>query len=111
MTASVVEVPLFIKKHDLTGLLKTLEKANKESVALLVKTMEDENQPIKVRLDCANALLGYNISVADMISKDQITRQISELKANGKVGRLGFGGNDDDKPEAPRLDMTTIQNV
>ncbi len=105
-----VEKPLFVKnKHELEGLLKQIAAGSGDAVDLLIKTMKrpDEEVSLKNKLECAKALIDFHKSIADQISKDQLTRQIAEIKAKGIVGM----GSTAEKIEAPRTDFLTIQEV
>lgn len=100
---------VFVKKrHELDDLLKHLDKVTLEAVDFLVETMHDVNQERKVRVACADKLIDYKINISEAISKDELTRQIAEIKATGLKTPLVEEGT---KPSAPRLDMHTIQSV
>jgi hypothetical protein len=102
---------MFIKrKHELTDLLKQLDSVTPEAVDLLAETMRNEKVGLKERLKCADILIDYKIAVSEAINKDELTRQIAEIKATGpKTPLVPATGNT--KPTGPRLDMTTIQKV
>lgn len=109
---SVVETTSFIKKkHELAGLLTAIEAGSKDAVALLVKTMnaeEEEGVSLKVKLECANALIDLQVRIAAEISKDQLTRQVAEIKAKGLLASPGDG---EPKRKPPITDFGTIQEV
>ena len=106
-----VATPVFVKRvHELASLLKLVEKGSKDAVDLLVDTMnaKDEDVGRKMRVQCAEALVTLQIKIADTISKDQLTRQIAEIKIKG----LTHGGETEEgKAKAPRVDFMTIQEV
>ena len=107
-----VEQPVFVKKkHELAGLLKALERGSEDAVDLIVETMNstDEKVSLKTKLDLAKALVDMQIRVADTISKDQLTRQIAEIKANGLKTPLALEPGQ--KRLAPMTDFNTIQEV
>lgn len=107
--ATAVEMPVFVKKHELSGLLKDLKATTKESLAYIEQMMKDEKETTKVRLDCAKYLVDTAVSLSDMISKDEITRNVAEIKAEGLSRPLGYEGGGKALP--PVLDMDTIQEV
>lgn len=114
ITAAItsVEMPVFVKrKHELADLLKAVERGSKSAVAVLVDTMESKDATIglKTRLECAKTLLDLQIKVVDQISKDQLTRQIAEIKANGLSKPLELQGEKKRLP--PTTDFDTIQDV
>lgn len=110
MAVALREGQIFVKKkHELTDLLKQLDRVTPDAVDFLVEQMNDKNNPVRVRVACADKLIDYKISVSEAINKDELTRQIAEIKTTGpKTPLVPEGGG---KPSAPRLDMGTIQNV
>ncbi len=87
MSEIAVPQPIFIKKkHELAGLLKSVESGSEDAVELLIRTMnasEEDGVPLKTKLECAQALLDLRIKLTAEINKDQLTRQIAEIKAKG----------------------------
>lgn len=113
MPMRAVETNTFIKKkHELSSLLKKLEDAQDDAVDIIVNTMNstDKEVTLKMKLECAEALLGFQIKVSETISKDQLVRQIAEVKAKGLSQPLELAPGEKRKLPA-RLDMTTIQKV
>ncbi len=111
-TLMTVGNPVFVKKkHELDDLLKRVQKGSVEAVDLIVATMADtEKVSLKTRLECAKLLLEIEIKVSAEISRDQLTRQIAELKANPPQLPPGStGGHPVRKP--PVKDFTNIQTV
>lgn len=111
---TTVEKPLFIKKvHELTPLLKRIQAGSAQAVDLLFNTMErpDAEVGIKVKVACAQSILELEIKLADIISKDQLTRQVAELKAKGFSQPLGQLEPGEPKKLPPKTDFTTIQEV
>lgn len=108
---TMVEQPLFVKKgkHELSDLLKAVEKGSTKAVSLIIATMErpDEEVSIKNKLECAKFLVDTELRIKAEINKDQLTRQIAEIKAKGLVTPLG----PDDKPLPPKTDFMQIQEV
>jgi hypothetical protein len=99
---------IFVKrKHELSDLLKQLDSVTPEAVDLLVDTMRNDKVELKERLKCADKIVDYKIAVSEAINKDELTRQIAEVKATGLKQPLVPDG----KPSAPRLDMNNIQKV
>lgn len=98
------------KKHELSDLLKQLDAVTPEAVDLLVETMQNVKVETKVRVACADKLLDYKIKVSEAINKDELNRQIAEIKANGLKTPL-VPEDGPGKPAAPRLDMHNIQEV
>ncbi len=110
---ATVEKPLFVKKtHELTPLLKRIQAGSAQAVELLIDTM---NRPeaevgIKLKVACAEALIDMEVKISDQISKDQLTRQIAELKAKGFSQPLEqLPGEPRRLP--PKTDYSTIQEV
>lgn len=109
----VVDKPLFIKKqHELTNLLAKVKKGTDGAVELLISTMnakEEDGVPLKMRLDCATALIDWEVKISDQISKDNLHRTIAEIKAKG----ITQGGSTEDgqKQLPPTTDFSTIQVV
>ena len=108
-----VEVDNFVKKkHELAGLLKRLEDASESAVDIIVNTMTSTDKEVstKMKLDCAESLLAFQIKVSDTISKDQLMRQIASVKAKGLSQQLELAPGEKRKLP-PKLDMTTIQEL
>lgn len=106
-----VEQPIFVKKkHELAGLLKAVERGSVEAVDLLVNTMNStsEDVSLKTKLDLAKYLVDTQIKLSDTISKDQLTRQIAEIKVKGLSTPLG---PEEKKRLPPTTDFGTIQKV
>lgn len=111
MAVALKEGAVFVrKKHELTDLAKRLDTVSIEAVDLIAETMADVNVPKKERLRCAETLIDLKIRITDQINKDELTRQIAEIKAKGLSTPL-VPGDGQPKPSAPRLDMNTIQKV
>jgi hypothetical protein len=106
-----VELPVFLKKrHELEGVLKKLEDVSEEAIDVIVNTMRSTESTPKMKTDCAEVLLGFQIKVSETISKDQLTRQIAEVKAKGLSTPLELAPGEK-RQLPPRLDMRTIQSV
>lgn len=106
-----VEVPMFIKKtHELSKLAKRLDKVSDGAIDVIVETMNNPKTDPKLRVACATTLTDMHIKVNDIISKDQLTRQIAELKKNGLSTPLQLQSGEI-KPLPPRRDFLTIQSV
>lgn len=104
----MVEQPVFIKKtHELASLLKKIKQGSAKAVDMLIETMEDEEVETKVRVACAQSLIEYEVKITDQINKDQLTRQVAEIKVKGLVTPLGAG----DKPLPPVVNFSQIQEV
>lgn len=116
MGSNVVEAvdkPVFVKKkHELADLLKRVQAGSVQAVDLIVETMNatDEKVALKTRLECARLLLDIEIKVSAEISRDQLVRQIAEVKANAPaIGNGSTVGQPTRKP--PLKDFTNIQEV
>lgn len=112
MTKAVaVEVPTFVKrKHELTELYKSLERATPQAVELLVEDMNNPDLPRKERRAAAEKLIDLQVKVSDVMSKDSLMRQVAEARVNGYVPKLDATGGGQ-KPQGPSLDFGTIQEV
>lgn len=110
MAVALREGQVFVKKkHELDDLLKQLNRVTSDAVDFLVDQMNNVDNAVRVRIACADKLIDYKISVSEAINKDELTRQIAEIKTTGpKTPLVGDGPS---KPSAPRLDMSTIQSV
>lgn len=111
-TVTMVEQPLFVRKgkHELAKLLKSIEDVTPEAVEFLIDVVRNEKESTKERRQAAASLIEFNVKISAEINKDQITRQIAEIKAKGLSRPLGPDGGEP-KPGAPRLDFNTIQQV
>jgi hypothetical protein len=109
-----VEQPLFVKKtHELSGLLKAVERGSKDAVDLIVDTMNETDETkvsLKVRLDLAKFLVDAQVKISDTISKDQLVRQVAEIKAKGLSTPLELQPGEK-KRLPPTTDFNTIQEV
>ena len=108
----LVDMPVFIKpRHELATLLKKIQVGSAQGVELLITTLQrpESEVTLKLKLQCAEALIDLEVKITDQISKDQLTRQIAEIKKNGLVTPLGQEGGPKRLP--PRTDFTTIQEV
>jgi hypothetical protein len=112
ITIQTKEEPItFLKKtHELQAMLKALDKGSKDAVELLVRTMNDEKQDLKIRLDCAKTVISSNASVAAQVSADSMSRLIAEIKVKpgGASKTLTL---EDGKPKTPLLDFSTIREI
>jgi GTPase Era involved in 16S rRNA processing len=109
---TLVEKPVFIKsKHELAKVMKALDKASNQAVDLIVNTMNSTNSEVtpRMKLDCAKSLLELQLRVSAEISKDELLRQMAEIKVNGLSRSLGE--DTEQKKLAPKVDFLTIQNV
>lgn len=106
---ATVDQPLFVKKnHELASLLAKVKKGSAKAVEILIETMEDKDTEAKLKVACAQSLIEYEVKITDQINKDQLTRQIAEIKARTIITPLVGGAN---MPLAPKTDFTTIQEV
>lgn len=111
MAVALKEGTIFVrKKHELTDLSKKLDTVTEDAIDLIADVMRDEKCTRKERLECARTLIDYKVSITDQISKDELNRQIAEIKAKGLSTPL-VSGEGEKKPSAPRLDMHNIQKV
>lgn len=105
-----VEVPVFVKKrHELATLLKQLEFGSQDAVELLIATVGNVEAGLKMQVECAKVLIDMQVKVSAEISRDQLVRQIAEIKAKGLSTPLELEGGGKRLP--PKLDLTTIQKV
>lgn len=106
---TTVEQPLFVKKgrHELLSLLKLVEGGTGEAVQLLIDTMRNANEETKHKIKAAELLLDLEVKIKAEISRDQLTRQIAEIKAKGLSTPLTL----EEKVAAPKTDFTQIQAV
>lgn len=112
-TVEVAEKPVFVKKrHELADLLKRVQAGSVQAVDLIVETMNakaEDGVTLKTKLECARLLLDIEIKVSAEISRDQLTRQIAEIKATGLPPPSGTTVG---RPrQAPSLDFSNVQNV
>lgn len=112
-TLKTVAQPVFLKKkHELANLLKKLDSASEDAVDVIVNTMNSTDKSVTkaMKIDCAKAIVGLQIKTSETISKDELTRQIAEMKAKGMSTPLELAPGEKHKLP-PRLDMMTIQSV
>lgn len=97
-------------KHELSKLLKQLENASADAVSILVATMNSTEESVsqKMKIDCAEALINFQISVASTISKDSLTRTVADWKMNNGAYQLV---DESGKSRAPMLNFDDIQNI
>lgn len=111
MAVALKEGQIFVKrKHELADTLKQLDRVTPDAVDLIAEAMNDVKETRKNRVEFAKYLLDVKIRVAETISKDELTRQIAEIKVAGLKTPL-LQDEDNPKPKAPMLDMSTIQSV
>ncbi len=114
MSVALVEQPIFVKKkHELANLLLSVQKVSKDAIELIANTMNSTEETVsqKTKLECARFLLEFEVKVSDTISKDQLVRQVAEIKAKGLITPLGEVGEGERKRVAPTKDFTKIQEV
>jgi hypothetical protein len=105
---TMVEAPIFVKKtHELAGLLKRVKYGSAKAVDILIDTMEDKNTEPKLKVACAQSLIEYEVKITDQINKDQLVRQVAEIKAKGLSTPL----RPEDKALSPTVDFSRIQEV
>lgn len=113
-TITATEQPSFIKrKHELDLVYKQVESGSKEAIQLLIDTMNstDEKVSLKIKLECADKLISYQVKIADIISKDQLVRQIADFKSKGNPIVIEQGEGKPSQRQAPRLDLMNVQHV
>jgi len=113
MAVALREGQIFVKKkHELADLAKSLDKVTIDAIDLMAESLADaENKlTLKERLKLAETILDLKIRITDQINKDELNRQIAEIKAKGVSTPL-VPGDVAKKPSAPRLDMHTIQEA
>lgn len=109
-----VEKATFVKrKHELADVLKAVQRGSTDAVELIINTMnetDEEKVTLKTRLQLAQDLLELQVKLAQVISEDQLKRQIAEIKVNGASTPLeALPGERKRLP--PTTDFTTIQEV
>jgi hypothetical protein len=110
MPAALKEGQIFVKKkHELADLMKQLDRITPDAIEELGNALTNDKLPLKDRLRIAEVVIDMKIRVADQISKDELTRQIAEIKATGL--KTPLVDNDTPKPSGPRLELGTIQSV
>lgn len=113
MAVALREGPVFVKKkHELSDIAKRLDKLTIDSIDLMEESLADaENKlTLKERLKLAETILDLKVRITDQINKDELNRQIAEIRAKGLSTPL-LPNDEKPKPGAPRLDMNTIQSV
>lgn len=101
---------LIKNKHELSKLLKKLESASADAVELLVNTMNSTAESVshKMKVDCAEVLINFQISVASTIAKDEITRTVADFKLNSGSHQLV---DESGRNKAPMLNFSDIQEI
>lgn len=113
MTAIIVspEKPItFVKdSHALTKPLKKLLKVSEAAIAALEAGLQSQDE--KVRVACADKLLGHLEAMSKEVNSDQITRLIAEIKFN-RAPMLPDGESEGNSAKViPTVDFTTVQTV
>ncbi len=104
------DTPSFLSTSvDLKKLLRAVSKESAKAIDVLVKLMGSNDE--KIRLTAASKLLEFQVTVADKISQDQMSRLIAQVKLHGpSQGTLvPLPGQKDDK--RPLVDFTTVREV
>lgn len=96
----------------LQKLLKTLDKASKEAVEVLIKIMnstEDE----KLKADCAKQIVNFYIAIAEKVNADAMQRMVAEARlGNGSKNLIPIGqAPADGKPNRPVVNFNEIRDV
>lgn len=102
---TAVEQPVFLRKHELAKLFRQIEKASPAAVEFVINTLNDEKKPHDVRMDAAKFIVQAQIKVGEVIAKDQLVRQVAEIKAKGLVTPLTTVGH---RPK-PSIDFDNLQ--
>ena len=99
------------KKHDLQNTLNRVQRASKEAIELLTTCMNDEKLDIRFRAQCAKDLIGMEVTMTDIISKDNMSRLIAEIKLNPGNVNNNLKTLPDKPSGVPALDFATISSV
>lgn len=109
--ANTQPVVSFLKeKHELTTLLKSLDKASTKAIKLLTDTMDNAKTDEKTRLECANKIISFYMAASKQINDEDMARLIAQVRL-GKPQGKSVGLTDGDKPPQPALDFTNIKKV
>lgn len=89
--------------HELTKLLKSLEKESQEAVETLIALMKSTEVSDKIKLEAACKLLDMQKEVAESINTDELQRTIANFK---------FGGPRqlEEEDDVPEISFDIVQN-
>lgn len=93
----------FIKKNDLSKVLRRVDKSTEKAISFLEGVMLNEENDIKTRLQAATYLLDKRVAISESVSRDNLSRCVSEsrlLMAQQAVQHKRIkevGGSDDDE--------------
>ena len=101
----------FIRKNDLTRMLKKVEKSTDKALDFLEAVMMDEENDLKTRVQAAQYLVDKRVQISDNISKDALSRCIAESRmvlamqaTQQRVSKFAGSGNaeeDEDEDAQP----------
>ena len=104
---TITAPPTFIRKTgELTKLLKRLDKASDEAVDMLLSVMQTTEDE-RLKIACADKLLGFQVAVAKEVNDDILKRMISEVRIAGQAlpGQISMGSS------VAVIDFSQIQTV
>lgn len=76
----VDSVLTFARKNDLQKVLRKIDKSVDKSIEFLEKVMLNENNDLKLRVDCAKTILDKKVQISESVSKDQLSRTVAESR-------------------------------
>lgn len=93
---------MFVKKHELTKLLRDLKKLSTKALEVLEAGLSSNDE--RVRMMAAEKLLKFYTDSADAVRQDEVKSLLLDIKMNGLIGN-GSTAEDD---STPALDFDNI---
>lgn len=94
------------KKHNLSKMLKSLDKNVEQAIEMLVNVMNNDENDIKIRVECAKEIINKKVAISTEINKEMLSRTIAESRLilasrAAKMKTVTNSGEDDDDAPVP----------
>lgn len=70
----------FIKKNDLSKVLRRVDKSTEKAISFLEGVMLNEENDIKTRMQAATFLLDKRVAISESVSRDNLSRCVAESR-------------------------------
>lgn len=106
LTVEEPQINFIRKKHDLQSTFKLIEKGSDKAIEMLIAAISDPALDPKFKAQISLEYLTLMMAMSDTISKDNIARQVAQVKLGGpQVTNLKTVDN------TPTLNFSTISSV